>query len=225
MTEHKENLNFSISDGQNIIWRTGLKDNQLNSNLHNLTLFKRDMFSVIHDAIGISNKMKDIHKNATTIKKDIQYKLRPELDKLQKSGVEIVSLGEEKCKLSYAKFYLINIINCLFVFVVSVAERNIKTSIDILISLEKNNYIKKTEVTNWNVTIGKKMDELKSRILKAKQAADGVSTKYYIGNINVVNFFLFFDEHRFEYPYQTLKIPFVRVPTNPIILDQQPRQT
>lgn len=56
------------------------------------------MLSVIHAANAISNKMKDIYKNATSIKEDIQYKLRPELDKLQKSGVEIVSLGEEKCK-------------------------------------------------------------------------------------------------------------------------------
>lgn len=56
------------------------------------------MMQVIHTANKIADKMRQITKNATYIQEQITYNLRPRLVELQKTSVEDVSLGEEKCK-------------------------------------------------------------------------------------------------------------------------------
>lgn len=56
------------------------------------------MMQVIHTANKIADKMREITKNATYIQEQITYNLRPRLVELQKTSVEDVSLGEEKCK-------------------------------------------------------------------------------------------------------------------------------
>lgn len=55
------------------------------------------------------------------------------------------------------------------------AERNIKSSKDILTSLESNSYMRKENLKAWNDTLSGKLYELKNLIMKAKLAADGVS--------------------------------------------------
>lgn len=59
-------------------------------------------------------------------------------------------------------------------FLVTEAERNIKSSKDILTSLESNSYMRKESLKTWNDTLSGKLYELKNLILKAKLTADGV---------------------------------------------------
>lgn len=99
MDEQKELLNISISDIKATLWKTGLKQTDIDRNLYNnITIDKRNILDVIHNAIAISGRMSDIHKNSNNIKNNIQNMLIPELSKLRKGGDEILSLGEEKCK-------------------------------------------------------------------------------------------------------------------------------
>lgn len=88
-----------MSDIRDTLWKTGLGQANIDRNLYNnIAMDKRNVLAIIHNAIAISSRMNEIHKNSNNIKSDIQNMLIPELSKLRKGGDEILSFGEEKCK-------------------------------------------------------------------------------------------------------------------------------
>lgn len=111
LDEQREILNISISDIRDTLWKTGLRQIEIDRNLYNnITMDKRNIFQIIHNAIGISSRMSEIHKNSNNIKSNIQNILLPQLAKIRKGGDEILSFGEEKCE------YLFLILFILFLF-------------------------------------------------------------------------------------------------------------
>lgn len=98
LDEQKEFLNISISDIRDTLWKTGLRQIELDRSLYNnLTLDKRNVLTIIHNAIAISGRMNEVHRNSNNIKTNIQNVFLPALAKIRKGGDEVLSFGEEKC--------------------------------------------------------------------------------------------------------------------------------